>query len=180
VLRVPVDRFTYAMDTLQKIGTMRTSDSRSKDVTSQVIDVEERFRTLRTSIDRLQKFQRDTANIDDLIRFEREITDREAELQSLLAQRDYLADQTTMATITLHISTPEKYVAPPDPLRDAGFLSGLKAGWNALVDTVVVTLTVVGAVLPFALVLVLVGLPLWLLVRRLLRARRAAAASAPE
>ena len=180
VLRVPVDRFTYAMDTLQKIGTMRTSDSRSKDVTSQVIDVEERVQTLRTSIDRLQKFQRDTANIDDLIRFEREITDREAELQSLLAQRDYLADQTTMATITLHISTPEKYVAPPDPLRDAGFLSGLKAGWNALVDTVVVTLTVVGAVLPFALVLVLVGLPLWLLVRRLLRARRAAAASAPE
>jgi hypothetical protein len=180
VLRVPVDRFGYALGTLEKIGRMRTSDSRSKDVTSQVIDVDERVQTLRTSIDRLQKFQRDTANIDDLIRFEREITDREAELQSLVAQRDYLADQTTLSTITVHLSTPEKYVAPPDALRDAGFVSGLKAGWNALVDTAVVALTVVGALLPFAVVLGLVGLPLWLFVRRLLRARRTAAASPSE
>jgi hypothetical protein len=180
VLRVPVDRFASAMDTLERIGRMRTSASRSRDVTSQVIDVEERVRTLRTSIDRLHTFQRDTANIDDLIRFEREITDREAELQSLVTQRDYLADQTTMSTITLHLSTPEKYVAPPDALRDAGFLAGLKAGWHALADTVVVALTVIGAVLPFALVLALLGLPLSLLVRRQLRARRTATASPSE
>ncbi len=74
---------------------------------------------------------------------------RQAELQSLKAQQAYLADQTSLATITVHLSTPEKYVPPPDALQDAGFLTGLKAGWDALSDVVVVALTVVGAVLPF-------------------------------
>ncbi len=40
-------------------------------------------------------------------------------------------------------------------------------------------LTVVGAVLPFALVLALIGVPAWVLVRRLLRGRSATALPAP-
>lgn len=176
VLRVPVAKFESAVDALERIGTMKTSDSSSEDVTTKVIDVAERVRTLRTSLSRLHKFQRQSTNIDDLLRFEQEITDRESELQSLTAQRDYLADQTSMATITVYLSTPAKYVAPPDALRDAGFLTGLRAGWHALVDTVVVVLTVVGAVLPFGVVLGLVGIPVALLVRRLVRARRTEAA----
>ena len=179
-LRVPVASFEDAVSALEKVGTMKTSDSRSKDVTTQVIDVRERVATLRTSLERLHRFQKQTANIDDLIRFEQEITQREAELQSLVAQRDYLADQTTLSTITVTMLRPEKYVAPPDPLKDAGFWSGLKAGWGALVDTVVVALTVVGAVLPFAAVLALVGVPVWLLLRRALRARRTPPAAPAE
>ncbi len=175
VLRVPVGRFGAAMDALERIGTLKTSDSQTKDVTTQVIDVRERVRTLRTSLGRLHKFQRQTANIDDLIRFEQEITDRESELQSLVAQRDALHDQTTMSTITLYLSVPARYVPPPDGLRHAGFVAGLGAGWRALVDTVVVVLTVVGALLPFAVLLGLLGAPVWLLVRRAVRARRTGA-----
>ncbi len=172
VLRVPVAKFTAAVHALGRLGRVKTSESTAKDVTTQLIDVRERVQTLRTSIDRLQKFQRQSNDADTLIRYEREIADRQAELQSLVAQRDYLADQAAMATLTVHLSTPEKYVPPPDRLKDAGFWPGLKAGWNALVDTVVVALTVVGAVLPFAGVLALVGVPVWLLVRRVVRARR--------
>ena len=135
--------------------------------------------TLETSLDRLQDYQDDAKDIDELIRYEREITEREAELQSLKSQQAYLADQTAMSTITLYLSTPDKYVAPPGALDDAGFLAGLKSGWNALQDTVVVVLTVVGAVLPFALVLGLVGVPLWVLLRRTLRARAASPADTP-
>ena len=72
---------------------------------------------------------------------------------------------------SVELSTPEKYVPPPDALQDAGFLSGLKAGWNALGDAVVVMLTVLGAVLPFLLVGALVGLPAWIGLRALLRRR---------
>ena len=49
----------------------------------------------------------------DLLDFEDKITTRQAELQSLTAQQSYLADQTSMSTITLSLSVPEKYVAPP-------------------------------------------------------------------
>ena len=173
VVRVPVDRFKAAMTALKGLGTAERSDSSSKDVTTEVIDVNERVETLENSLDRLQRFQREAAGIDDLIRYEQQITEREAELQSLKSQQAYLADQTSMSTITLYLSVPDKFVPPPGALDDAGFLAGLKSGWNALQGTVVVALTVVGAVLPFALALGLVGVPLALLARRALRSRPA-------
>ncbi len=175
VMRVPVAQFGAAMDALENLGKMETSSSKSRDVTTEVIDVNERVETIQNSLDRLQKFQSQSDNIDDLIRFEDQITARESELSSLEAQQDYLADQTSFSTITLYLSTPETYVAP-DPLKDAGFLAGLKGGWNALKDAVVVALTVVGAVLPFAIALALVGVPLWLFIRAARRRNRLAPA----
>jgi hypothetical protein len=179
VLRVPVDKFDAAMDGLAGFGKVRHSDSASKDVTTQVIDVDERVQTLQNSLDRLQAYQRDAKDIDDLIRFEQQITQRESELQSLKAQQDYLADQTSMSTISVYLSTPKAFVEPPGALDDAGFLAGLKSGWNALVSAVVVALTVVGVVLPFAGVVLLVGVPVWLLVRRTVRARATTANKSP-
>lgn len=165
VLRVPVATFEATMKALEKLGKVKTSDSTSKDVTTEVIDVNERVETLQTSLDRLQRFQSQSENIDDLIRFEDQITTRESELRSLEAQQAHLLDQTAMSTITLYLSVPDKYVAPPGALDDAGFLAGLKGGWNALLDFVVVGLTVAGAALPFAIAFALVGVPTWLLVR---------------
>jgi hypothetical protein len=172
VIRVPVAEFSAAMDALENLGKMETSSSKSRDVTTEVIDVNERVETIQNSLDRLQKFQSQSDNIDDLIRFEDQITERESELSSLEAQQDYLTDQTSFSTITLYLSTPENYVEPPDALDDAGFVAGLKGGWNALRDAVVVGLTVVGAVLPFAIALALVGVPLWLFVRAARRRNR--------
>ena len=74
-------------------------------------------------------------------------------------------------TVSIAANVAHSYVPPPDALRDAGFLSGLKAGWNALGDAVVVTLTVVGALLPFLVAAALVGLPAWVGLRALLRRR---------
>ncbi|MGA9745835.1 MAG: DUF4349 domain-containing protein, partial [Nocardioides sp.] len=175
VVRVPVDRFDTAMSALQDLGRSRHADTSSRDVTTEVIDVDERVQTLENSLNRLQAYQRDASDIDQLILFEQQITQRESELQSLKAQQSHLRDQTSLSTITLSLSIPDKYVPPPSALEDAGFLAGLKGGWNALTDTVVVVLTVVGAVLPFALVLALIGVPAWVLVRRLLRGRSATA-----
>ena len=173
VLRVPVTRFTDAMTALEAIGKTQSSTTRSDDVTTEVIDVDERVETLQNSLDRLQSYQAEAKDIEDLLRYEQQITQREAELQSLKAQQSYLADQTSMSTITLTMSTPREIVGPPDALDDAGFLAGLRSGWNALTGAVIVLLTVVGAVLPFGVVLALVGLPVWLLVRRLVRGRAA-------
>jgi hypothetical protein len=167
VLRVPVSRFFAAMTALEEIGTNKYSNTSSEDVTTEVIDVDERVETLQNSLDRLQSYQAEAKDIEDLLRYEQQITQREAELQSLKAQQSYLADQTTMSTVTVTMAAPHVFVPPPDSLDEAGFLAGLESGWNALKGAVIVVLTVIGAVLPFAVVLLLVGLPVWLLVRRL-------------
>jgi hypothetical protein len=180
VLRVPVARFEAAKDALERLGTLKSSTESAEDVTTQVIDVRERVQTLQNSLDRLQRFQRSAQDVRDLIRFEEDITRRQSELQSLKAQQSYLADQTSMSTITLRLSTPATYVKPAGALDDAGFLSGLKGGWHALVGVVLVVLTVAGALVPFLVAGAVVGLPTWLVLRALLRRRREAAAPVPE
>jgi hypothetical protein len=171
VLRVPVDRFEAAKKALMGMGKLEASDESAKDVTTEVIDVNERVQTLQNSLDDLQSYQRHAKDVSDLLDFEEKITTRQAELQSLKAQQAYLTDQTSMSTITLTMSTPHTYVPPPDALKDAGFLSGLEAGWNALGDFVVVVLTVLGALLPFLVAGVLVGIPAWFGLRAMLRRR---------
>jgi len=179
ILRVPVAKFDAAMDAFEKLGRMKTSDSNSKDVTTEVIDVNERVETTQDSLDRLQRFLRTSQNIDDLIRFEREITTRESELQSLTAQQAYLNDQTSMSTITLYLSTATTYIEQPGALDDAGFLAGLESGWNALKVFAIATLTVVGVVIPSATAVAMFGVPTWLLLRAIRRRNRASTPIAP-
>lgn len=172
VLRVPVAKFEAAKDALERLGTLKSSTESAKDVTTEVIDVNERVQTLQNSLDRLQRFQRSAQDVKDLIRFEEDITRRQSELQSLKAQQSYLRDQTSMSTITVRLTTPATYVEEPGALDDAGFLSGLKGGWHALVGVVLVALTVAGALVPFLVVGAVVGVPTWLAVRALRRRRR--------
>jgi hypothetical protein len=162
VLRVPVASFANAMDDLENLGTVVHSSSSGKDVTTQVIDVQQRLRTLRISLHDLNSFQRQASNINELLRFESAITQRRGEYQSLKAQRNHLVNETSMSTISLDISVPPTHTAPAGPVDHAGFVTGLEHGWSALTGTVVVALTAVGAVLPFAVVLALLGLAgLW-------------------
>ncbi|NUR10154.1 MAG: DUF4349 domain-containing protein [Nocardioidaceae bacterium] len=174
VVRVPVSSFDTTKRALQKLGRLQHADDQKKDVTTQVIDVGERVQTLQNSIDRLQRFQRQAQDVDDLLRFENDLTQRQSELQSLKAQQAYLLDQSAMSTLTLHVTRPETVVPPRDALADAGFLAGLRSGWNALVDVVVVGLTVLGALVPFLVAGALVGLPAWLVLRTVLRRRKPA------
>ena len=76
MLRVPVATFGDAMDALEQLGTVVHSSSSGTDVTTQVIDVQQRLRTLRISLRDLNSFQRHAATIDQLLRFENAITQR--------------------------------------------------------------------------------------------------------
>lgn len=178
VMRVPEPAFDTMMGGLTEIGRTERADRRSEDVTTQVIDVDARVATQEASLARLQRFLRQATNINDMIRLESEIASRQAELESLKAQQKYLSDQTAMSTITARLRTP---AAPPPekPDEDRGFLVGLSAGWTALLTVLVGAATVAGAVLPFAAAAVLVGVPVWLLVRAAVRRRVEPALSPP-
>lgn len=176
-LRVPSARFSTVMTSFADLGAVQDSRTEQEEVTTEVIDVASRIRTQEVSLRRLRGFLDRATSVSSVIRLESEIARREADLASLRAQQDYLADQTSYSTIelTLRAEQEEPEPAPEEP-EDTGFLAGLSGGWNALLDVLVVAATVLGAVLPFALVAALVGVPLavWLRVTR--RQRRTALA----
>lgn len=171
VVRVPSSGFTAAMEAFSGLGKVEVAEQTSEDVTTEVIDVEARVRAQELSLRELEGFLQRSAALEDIIRLESEIAKRQQELDSLKARQTYLEDQTTMSTITVHMSTPPPVVKPPEALDDAGFLAGLKGGWNALKIFFVAVSTMLGAALPFIVVLAVAGVPLWLLARALTRRR---------
>jgi len=125
---------------------------------------------------RVRQLLAQAQSIRDIMAIESELAQRQAELDSLTQQQAYLKDQTSMATIKVNIERKPDPKAPVAEDDDTGFLAGLAAGWDGLEKTVVAVATVVGAVLPFAVVALLIGVPVWLLVRRV---RRTPVASSP-
>ena len=103
VLRVPSAEFTETMDALEKVADLEASSTTSEDVTTQVVDTNVRIRVQRQSIARIEQLLDRAGSIRDIVAVERQLTDREARLNSLLRQQAYLADQTSLSTITVHL-----------------------------------------------------------------------------
>jgi hypothetical protein len=176
VLRVPVDEFDEVMGKLARLATLASTTTTSEDVTTQLIDVEARIKVQQASVERVRQLLARAQTIRDIMAIESEVSRRQADLDSLTQQQAYLKDQTSMSTIKVNLERKPDAIPPEKKDDDSGFLAGLAAGWSGLKTTVVAVATVVGAVLPFAVVALVLGLPVWLLVRRL---RRVPATPAP-
>lgn len=174
VVRVPSGKFAETMTALEQVGVLRSSDRGSEDVTTQVIDNGARVRAQEASLRRVELLLADARDLKDVIWIESQLTSRQGELDSLKSQQSWLADQTSLSTITVDISTHQVVEEEPEEERPAGFLAGLDGGSKALGALVTVLTTILGALLPFAAVALVLGLPVWIVVRR----RRAGPADA--
>jgi hypothetical protein len=172
LLRIPVADFDAAFTQLQKVGELQSSNTGKEDVTTKVIDTQVRIRAQRRSLARVEALFDRAQSISDIIRIESQVSRRQADLESLERRLSYLNDQTSMSTISVNTSLPpkeKKEEKKKDEPEEAGFFAGLEDGWNALKDFGTATATVTGKLLPFGVVLLIIGGPILLLVRRLRR-----------
>jgi hypothetical protein len=128
------------------------------------VDTASRVKSQRASVERVRTLLGRATGIGDVVRLESELSRREADLDALEARLASLDDSTTLATLVVTFSRPD--TGAPAPRDEDGFLAGLQAGWHALGASAAVVLQIVGAVIPFAFLLTLVGLPVWLVLRR--------------
>jgi hypothetical protein len=159
-LRIPADKFGTAVDRLSKLGKEEHREINTEDVTEETVDLDARITVQQARVDSGRKLLAQAKSLSDLVMLEKEVATRESDLASLQAKKRRLADLTALSTITVtflgpQAVTPEKKEQPP------GFLSGLSSGWHALLASLGVLLTVVGALLPWLIVL---GLPAWAVV----------------
>ena len=178
VVRVPSSKFDAAMQAFEDVAVLRSSNRGSEDVTTQVIDTGVRVRAQEASLKRVELLLAQAKTLKDIIWIESQLTNRQADLDSLKSQQTWLKDQTSLSTITVDITAKHDPTAEKkDDDEPAGFLTGLKGGLDALGGTAVALATVVGALLPFAVVLMVLGLPVWVVLRR---RRTAPQPAAPE
>lgn len=162
-ISVPSERLDRTVDELSKVGTVIRRESSSQNVHDQYVDTESRIKTMRASVDRVRALMTRATDIAQIVTLEAELSRRQADLEALESQLAALKDQIARSPIQVSLTT-DRGVIAEDP--GTGFLAGLKGGWEAFTASLMVLLTVIGAVLPFAFVLALIGLPLWWSIRR--------------
>ena len=173
-ISVPSAKLDAVVADLASVGTVLRSTTSSDDVGSQIVDTQSRLETMRVSVARVRAFLDQAKGLDQVVALEAELTRRQSDLEALEAQLASLKDSVAMSPVQVSLTTQPEVVQPKK--ADTGFLAGLRSGWDAFTGSAAVALTVVGAVLPFAVLLALVGVPVlvWLRRRRPLAAPPAA------
>ncbi|MCZ3385452.1 MAG: DUF4349 domain-containing protein, partial [Actinomycetia bacterium] len=139
LLRVPTDKLDTVIDRAEAEGDVVRVTADEQDVTETVVDVDSRVDSARASVERIRALLSQATTIGEVVRIEGELSRREADLESLLAQQRSLADQTSLATLSVTVLSLE--AVEPVAEDETGFLAGLERGWEALVGVVVVALT---------------------------------------
>jgi hypothetical protein len=156
-LRVPSDILSDTIDELKALGESTSVSLQESDVTSQTQDLDARITASRASVDRLTALIASASDIKVLITLEDAVSERQAALESMEAERRSLADQVSLSTIDLQLVSPERApIAAPDT-----FWGGLTVGWGGFTGFVGFLLVAAGVLLPWlvtAAVLALVTL----------------------
>ncbi|MBU9765696.1 DUF4349 domain-containing protein [Mycobacterium sp. TNTM28] len=162
VLRVPADKLDGTLDEFKALGTVQTVEVRAEDVTAQRVDLDARITALQTSVDRLLGIMRDAKDPDALIKAEEALSQRQADLDSLRAQRTQLGEQIAYSTVNLDV-TAEQIGGPAPQYR--GFWGQVERGWQAMVEVASGSVMLFGLFLPWLVAVAVVAGIIYLVVR---------------
>jgi outer membrane murein-binding lipoprotein Lpp len=162
VLRVPSESLDETLPELKTLGDLVRSSLSQTNVKTQVADLDARIAALETGVNRLLTLMSQASTTADLIDLESALTQRQAELDGLSAQRDSLRDLVEYAAVEMFISTPGEVAgaAPGD------FWGGVVVGFQTMLAFFGGLLVVLGVLLPWLFPLGLLALLIVWLVRR--------------
>ena len=112
-LRLPPDQVQPFVAWLGTQGALESSQLSTSDVSREYFDEELRLSTLRGEMDRLQKLMAEhpNASLEDVLAIEREMTRVRTDIERIEGQHRYLDDRVERATLDVHITTHEEFVA---------------------------------------------------------------------
>ncbi|GGS22029.1 DUF4349 domain-containing protein [Actinokineospora fastidiosa] len=178
-LHVPSDHLDRVVTQVSELGTVTRSAQTATDVTEQLVDVESRIETQRASVDRVRALLAKATTIDDIVRIESELTQREADLESLLKRRETLSGQVAVSTLTLSLRESSTTTVHDDG-DEEGIGEAFRDGWTAFTDVIAAIGRGLARSLPFLVVIAAVLAGVWVRWVRPRRRRGTVAADAAE
>lgn len=157
-VRVPSDKFEELTAHLPEFGEVEFQNTSSVDVGQQYVDLDARVSALEDSLKRLQALADQAETTEELLQAEDMLTSRQADLDSLRQQLQWLDDQVAMSTLSVTFTT--EVVRSED-----GF--SWEHAWELFVQSVTAFAYLVLVALPWALFAAAIVLLIrWLLSKR--------------
>lgn len=172
--RIPVDRFGSFLAAVAALGELIRRHSDAQDVTEEYTDLEARIQNKRVEESRLVRLlEEQTGELKDVLDVERELSRVREEIERQQGRLQFLANRTSLTTVTLTVSERSRYVPP----EQAGFGTRIARTFRASVEDVILfgeglVLMVVGAA-PWIPLVAAIALPVVALIRHRARHRPA-------
>lgn len=167
VLRVLPQNLKRLLEHINKVGNVVTQNTESEDKTSTVIDFEAKIKNLTDLRNRLRTMLTTrTGSLKDLVEVEREFSRAQSELDSLVASRKALANETEKVAVSIEFQ-------PKPSIAETGTLAPIVSAWHRIggvfASSIAAVITFIVAVIPW-LALIIPGI--WFLpklLRKLLK-----------
>jgi len=173
-LRVRAEQLDTALAELRKLGEVLNESVTGQDVSAEFVDVQARLKAKRVLEERLLAIAAEAKAVEDMLKVETELSRVRGEIEQLEGRSRLLSDRARLSLIEVTAQSPSQ---PAEPEAQS-FGSKLGAGFDKAVrlagEVLVALVVMAGAVVPLAVLLTSVVLPLLWWRRR--RRQRAAAA----
>ena len=168
-IRVPAEQFNSALDEIRKTSNRVIVETvKGEDVTEEFIDIEARLKTKKALEEQFLEIMKRSNSVEDALNVQRELAEVRGEIEQIEGRKRFLENQASLSTIKIILQSPTAFSA-----NSSGFFYQLKesvgSGFDAALSFILGLVTVVIALLPF---LLLVVLPICLILRYFWSKRR--------
>lgn len=161
-VRVPAQKFGEAIDEIRKIASRVIVETiKGEDVTEEFIDIEARLKAKKALEQQFVEIMKRANNVEDALNVQRELAEVRGEIEKIEGRKRFLENQASLSTIKVRVQTPAAFSS-----SSSGFFyrltQSLSTGLDFALNFILGLVTLVVAILPFA---ILIGLPGFLIIR---------------
>jgi len=165
-VRVPSAKFSEALDEIrQSVSRVVLETVKGQDVTEEFIDIEAQLRAKKALEEQFMTIMKQANGIAEAMNVQRQLAEVRGEIERIEGRKRFLANQSSLSTIKIRVQTPKAFAASSAGIGTR-ISEAFAAGFEVAMAFVLGVITFVVAALPFG---VLIGLPLFVIVRYLLR-----------
>jgi hypothetical protein len=115
-IRVPQANLETTLDTLAKLGTVQRRNLHAEDVTTQLVDIQARLKTLRQTENSLLQILKRSGSIGDVLKVTQELSKVRQSIEQIDAQQKSLTTRVAYSNINLQLEAAVSSQTPQQPL----------------------------------------------------------------
>lgn len=137
VLRVPAENYDQLIDAVESSGTVEHRETKTRDVTERVVDLQARLKNLKNQRDRLRDLYESANETEDILRVGERLSEVQGEIERVEGRLQVLQNQVAYSTVRIQIreEPPEEVERKTEP---AWYETGMAAAFLQSVDGVLV------------------------------------------